>query len=56
MKCSKEPLPSVYRCVSVINGWQTQCVSTGELIGPAFDRTTDLWEWQKNNLYKELQK
>ena len=40
-----------YVSASVVGGWQTQVVSTGELIGPVFNKATDLWAWQKENLY-----
>lgn len=39
------------KCVSVIGGWQTEN-EDGELFGPIFNKVTDLWAWQKQNLIK----
>ena len=36
---------------SVLSGWQTEL--NGKLIGPIFQKTTDLWDWQKTVL-KEI--
>lgn len=33
-------------CKNVLGGWQTKLVETGELFGPVFNETTDLWDWQ----------
>lgn len=44
-----------FACKSVLGGWQT-IVRIGEyeaLIGPVFNKSTDLWAWQKDNLPKE---
>jgi len=38
-------------CKSVLGGWQTQVVCSGYLFGPVFNKITDLWEWQRVNLY-----
>jgi len=40
-----------YSCASVLGGWQTQLVASGELIGPVFNKVTDLRKWQADNLY-----
>lgn len=37
---------------SVINGWQTEL--NGELIGPVFNKSVDLMEWQKTVLNEIL--
>ena len=42
----------MYSCVSVVGGWQTETVE-GLLIGPAFHKIIDLWNWQRVNLYKD---
>ena len=39
-----------YSCYSVAGGWQTFNQTTNQLIGPAFHRVQDLWNWQRNNL------
>ncbi len=43
----------MYSCLSVVGGWQTQVRATGELIGPVFRRVSELWMWQRANLYKD---
>jgi hypothetical protein len=40
-------------CQSVVGGWQTFDSAFNCLIGPVFNKTTDLWEWQKANLEDE---
>lgn len=35
---------------SVINGWQSAYKDTGETFCPAFNKATDLWKWQHDNL------
>lgn len=35
-------------CKSVLGGWQTE--KDGNLIGPVFNKVTDLWNWQRDNL------
>jgi hypothetical protein len=42
----------MYTCISVPGGWQTQSKSNGRLLGPVFNRIQELWQWQRNNLYK----
>jgi hypothetical protein len=42
--------PKDYCCQSVLGGWQTLNKTTSKLIGPAFNRINDLWDWQANNL------
>lgn len=42
-----------YNALSVIGGWQTQNAKTGELLGPVFATTTDLWKWQAENIKTE---
>lgn len=45
-----------YTCVSVPGGWQTGRLNTDftvrELFGPVFRDTPALWNWQRENLYK----
>jgi len=45
-----------YTCVSVPGGWQTARLNTDftvrELFGPVFPDTPALWNWQRENLYK----
>ena len=47
-----------YACWSVVGGWVTASVNAeGELIefiGPVFNSITDLWKWQRDNLYTEM--
>jgi formate-dependent nitrite reductase cytochrome c552 subunit len=47
-----------YACWSVVGGWVTASVDAeGELvefIGPVFNSITDLWKWQRANLYTEM--
>jgi hypothetical protein len=38
-------------CKNVIGGWQTSVDATGFLFGPVFNKITDLWSWQRTNLY-----
>jgi len=38
-------------CKSVMGGWQTCVANTGYLFGPVFNKITDLWAWQRVNLY-----
>ncbi len=40
------------QCKSVVGGWQTMVVETGYLFGPVYNSITDLWNWQRVNLYK----
>ena len=40
-----------YTSASVLTGWQTMVLETGELIGPVFKTTTALWQWQMENIY-----
>jgi len=51
-----------YCCLNVVGGWQT-CLMTvdydhtiDKLIGPVFNKISDLWDWQKENLdlYEEI--
>lgn len=44
-------MKSLYVSASVVGGWQTKVIETQELIGPVFNKITDLWAWQKENLY-----
>ena len=40
--------------ISVINGWQTKLQfadGSVALVGPACNRVTDTWAWQKANLF-----
>ena len=39
------------QCANVPGGWQTCVVETGYLFGPVYNKITDLWAWQKQNLY-----
>lgn len=39
------------QCKNVMGGWQTMVVETGYLFGPVFNAITDLWNWQRANLY-----
>ncbi len=41
-------------CISVPGGWQTLVYTTdgGEYpFGPVFNKVTDLWDWQRANLF-----
>ena len=47
-----------YACWSVVGGWVTALVGSdgepSEFIGPVFNSITDLWKWQRDNLYTEI--
>ena len=47
-----------YACWSVVGGWVTARTDSegnvAEFIGPVFNRITDLWKWQRANLYAEM--
>ena len=47
-----------YACWSVVGGWVTASVNAEgepiEFIGPVFNSITDLWKWQRANLYTEM--
>ena len=47
-----------YACWSVVGGWVTASVNAEgepiEFIGPVFNSITDLWKWQRDNLYTEM--
>ena len=47
-----------YACWSVEGGWVTALVGAdgkpSEFIGPVFNSITDLWKWQRANLYTEM--
>ena len=38
-------------CKSVPGGWQSCVEVTGYLFGPTFNKLSDLWTWQRTNLY-----
>lgn len=41
-------------CLSVPGGWQTRVYTADGndwLFGPVFNKVTDLWDWQRANLY-----
>jgi hypothetical protein len=38
-------------CKNVAGGWQTCIETSGYLFGPVFNKITDLWAWQRLNLY-----
>jgi hypothetical protein len=38
-------------CKNVAGGWQTCIETSGYLFGPVFNKITDLWAWQRINLY-----
>lgn len=39
-----------FTCISVLGGWQTGIKGSRVVIGPVFNKTTDLWAWQNSNL------
>jgi len=39
------------QCKNVAGGWQTCVVETGYLFGPVYNKITDLWAWQRENLF-----
>ena len=39
------------RCANVPGGWQTVIEHTEVTFGPVFNKITDLWAWQKANIY-----
>jgi len=43
---------ATYITKSVLRGWQTFNAATNEPIGPAFNKTADCWDWQRDNLIK----
>ena len=41
-------------CLSVVGGWQTVvCFADGAEwpLGPVFNRVSELWDWQRENLF-----
>mgnify|MGYP003342568484 FL=1 len=39
------------QCASVAGGWQTEIKATGYRFGPVFNSITDLWRWQRENVF-----
>jgi hypothetical protein len=39
------------KCFSVVGGWQSGFELSGVLFGPVFNSITDLWQWQRDNIY-----
>lgn len=48
--------PGEVVCKSVPQGWISCVKETEETFGKAFHSTTDLWNWQKENLIVEENK
>ena len=46
-------------CISVPGGWQTMVYLFNDKkaypFGPVFNKTTDLWDWQRANLFDVVQ-
>jgi hypothetical protein len=42
------------QCVSVAGGWQTCIKGTEVRFGPVYNKITELWAWQKNNIYSPV--
>ena len=42
---------NIFTCQSVVGGWQTFDAAFNSPIGPVFNKATDLWDWQKENIY-----
>ena len=45
-------------CANVPGGWQTVVYTTDNgqyLFGPVYNRVTDLWNWQRANLFDVAQ-
>lgn len=40
--------------VSVVGGWQTGVKGTGVTFGPVYNSITDLWRWQRDNIFTPL--
>lgn len=38
-------------CKNVPGGWQTAIKQTEVTFGPVFNKITDLWAWQRENIY-----
>ena len=41
-------------CQSVVGGWQTLMMfanGTESLVGPVCNRCSDVWDWQRDNLF-----
>ncbi len=38
-------------CKNVPGGWQSAVEISGYQFGPVFNKITDLWAWQRTNLY-----
>ena len=38
-------------CVSVLGGWQSAFKDTDITFGPVFNKCSDLWQWQADNIY-----
>jgi hypothetical protein len=41
------------QCLSVAGGWQTVVKETGYTFGPIYNSITDLWKWQRVNLFNK---
>lgn len=39
-----------FACQSVPGGWQIKVIATDDLVGPVFNKTSDLWRWQREYL------
>jgi len=37
---------SAIDCLSVLGGWQSRHMASGETFGPVFNSCNDLWKWQ----------
>lgn len=51
--CTCADEEKLFTCQSVVGGWQTFDVAFNCLIGPVFNKITDLWDWQKETLYDD---
>lgn len=38
-------------CKNVAGGWQSCVEISGYCFGPVYNKITDLWMWQRTNLY-----
>jgi hypothetical protein len=44
--------------MGVLGGWQTELVfadGTTALVGPVYNRVTDTWDWQRENLFNVVE-
>jgi hypothetical protein len=41
-------------CKNVLGGWQSFIKGTNVAVGPVFRDTVSLWNWQRDNVYNNM--